>query len=164
MTNHQMRRQDRALNETDTLAVFEEASFMIVSIIDDSQQPYGIPLSFVLIDKTLYLHTTNEGGLKNTCFSTQPTVSATAVLDVEAFFAQGDFSTRYRSAIANGHIRQVTSPTECKQALVALCMKYAPEAKKHIGAALENSIAQTAVWAIDIHTITGKGNLPLAQS
>ena len=107
---------------------------------------------------TLYFHATNEGGHKTVDFRRDDRVCATAVTGVEAFFEDGDFSTSFRSAITFGRVREVVEATEFKHALVDLCMKYVPEAKRSIGKAMEKEGPHTSVWAIDIEEISGKAH------
>ena len=122
-----------------------------------------MPLSFTRTGDVLYFHATNEGGHKLDDFRRDNRVCATAVVDVRAFFANGDFSTRYRSALAFGRVREVMDPGEFKHALVDLCMKYVPEANRGIGRAMETSGPHTSVWAIDIDELTGKAQLACEQ-
>lgn len=156
MTAHPLRRADRASSRDDALAVFDEAAYITVSTVDGDGRPYGVPLSFTRKGDVLYFHATNEGGHKFDDFRRDGRVCATAVVDVHPFFADGDFSTCYRSAIAFGRVREVTDPGEFKHALVDLCMKYVPEAKHGIGHAMEESGPRTSVWAIDVEELTGK--------
>ena len=107
--------------------------------------PYGVPLSFVRRGDTLYFHATNEGGHKTVDFRRDDRVCATAVTGVEAFFEDGDFSTSFRSAITFGRVREVVEATEFKHALVDLCMKYVPEAKRSIGTAMAQEGPHTSV-------------------
>ena len=53
---------------------------------------------------------------------------------------------------------EVVEATEFKHALVDLCMKYVPEAKRSIGKAMEKDGPHTSVWAIDIEEISGKAH------
>ena len=163
MTARPLRRADRATSPDEALGVLDEAPFITVCTTDEDGLPYGVPLSFTRKGTTLYFHATNEGGHKLDDFRRDARVCATAVVDVEAFFEDGDFSTYYRSAIAFGRVREVTDPGEFKHALVDLCMKYVPEAKHGIGHAMELSGPRTSVWAIDIDELTGKAQPRHAQ-
>lgn len=161
MIMHTLRRSDRALTRDEALAVLDEAAYVVVSTVDSDGTPYGVPLSFIRRGDTLYFHATNEGGHKADDFRIDARVCVTAVVDVEAFFAHEEFSTHYRSALVFGRVREVEDASEFKHALVALCMKYLPEAKSGIGTAMHNDEAHTAVWTIDIDELSGKGNLPV---
>lgn len=156
MTSYPMRRADRAASHDEALAILDAAPYLVVATADGDGMPYGVPVSFARTGDTLYFHATNEGGHKTDDFLRDGRVCATAVTDVEAFFADGDFSTSYRSAMAFGRVREVEDPLEFKHALVNLCMKYVPDAKSHIGQAMEHEGPHTSVWAIDIDELTGK--------
>ena len=156
MTNRPMRRADRATTHDETLTVLDAAPFVVISTVDDDGAPYGAPLSFVRRGNVLYVHATDQGGRKVDCFRRDARVCATAVTDVVPFYADGDFSTYYRSAMAFGRMREVPDGPEFKHALVDLCMKYVPQAREHIGEAMRSSQDHTSVWAVDIEELTGK--------
>ncbi len=156
MTRYPLRRSDRALSPNEALAALDAAQFVTVSTVDDDGEPYGVPLSFTRTGDTLYFHAASEGGHKTDNFRRDARACATAVVDVQPFFEDGDFTTSYRSAIARGRIREVEDTVEFKHALVSLCMKYVPEAKHGIGAAMEHEGPNTAVWALDIDELSGK--------
>ena len=157
MSQFPLRRAERALSRDDALAVLDAAPFVTVATVDDDGTPYGVPLSFVRTGNALYFHATNEGGHKAVDFLRDPRVCATAVVGVEPFFEDGDFTTSFQSAMAFGRVREVVDPLEFKHALVNLCMKYVPEAKHGIGQAMDHEGPNTAVWAIDIDELSGKG-------
>ncbi len=159
MTHYEMRRGDRALTEEETYAVLDDSAFITIGTTDADGAPYAVPVSFVRRDNALYIHSTNEGGHKLDNFNRDARVCATAVTDVQAYFAKGHFSTEFRSAMAFGHIREVTDTNELRHAHVDLCMKYVPEAKHEIGQAMEQAFAQMSMWAIDIEEVSGKAHL-----
>lgn len=158
MTLYPLRRAERALSESDTQALLDSAPYISIATVDTDGTPYSLPISFVRMGSTLYFHATNEGGHKFDSFEHDARVCASAVVDVEPRFEDGDFTTSYASALAFGRVREVTDRVEFRHALVALCMKYVPTAKHEIGGAMEREVAHTSVWAIDIDTLTGKAN------
>lgn len=155
MTNYHMRYAKRELPEADAWNIFETAEYCVVSTVDNDGMPYGVPLSFVRREDTLYFHSTNAGGHKLDDFLHDARACATVVVDVEALF-NGDFTTRFGSAMAFGRIRRVEDSAEARKALVALCMKYLPAYRHEIGGALEHDFAKTAVFALEVETLTGK--------
>lgn len=163
MTHRPLRRAERALSREETFAILDNAPFACVSTVDENGAPYGVPLSFVRRGDTLYFHMSNEGGLKVDCFRRNGRACATAVVDVEAFYEDDDFTTAYRSALAFGHMREVTDVGEFKHALVDLCMKYVPAHKHDIGHAIETEGPNAAVWALDIDELSGKARPKPAQ-
>ena len=158
MIDYPLLAKDRELSADEALEVLEAGEFCVVSTVDADGMPYGVPLSYARQGDILYFHAANEGGLKADCFRRDARACATAVVDVEAFFENGDFSTSYRSAIAFGRMRPVDDPIEFKHALVNLCMKYLPAHKHAIGKAMEIEGPHTAVWALDIEKLSGKAN------
>ncbi|MDO5042600.1 MAG: pyridoxamine 5'-phosphate oxidase family protein [Slackia sp.] len=107
---------------------------------------------------TIYFHTTNESGRKLDAFAANDRVCATVVEDVAARFQDAAFTTGFSSAMAFGRIRRVIDPVVVRKALVNLCMKYLPEHKNDIGAAMQADLDATAVWALDIEELSGKRN------
>lgn len=158
MTHRPLRRAERALPRDEALAVLDAAPFAAVATVDANGMPYNVPLSFARRGDTLYFHSTCEESLKADCFRRDARACATAVVDVRAFFEDGDFTTSFRSAIAFGRMREVDDEREFKHALVALCMKYLPERKRDIGRAMEADGPHTAVWALDVDELTGKAH------
>lgn len=158
MTHYEMRYEKRKLPEAEALAKFEDAEFCVVSTVDEDGAPYGFPISHVLIDRTIYIHTTNTFGHKLDDFKHNPRVCVTVAGDARPTYEATFFTTRYESAIAFGTIREVPVGAEFRKALVQLCLKYVPDAQKEIGAAIEREISDTAVWAIDIDEVTGKAS------
>ena len=43
-----------------------------------------------------------------------------------------------------------------RRALAQICLKYCPEHKDKIGAAIDWELPATAIWAIDLNHISGK--------
>lgn len=158
MTRYEMRYEKRKLPESEARAMFEEAEYCIVSTVDDDGMPYGVPISFVLVDHTLYLHSTNTFGHKLDNFNRDSRVCATVVADAKPAYEATFFTTRYESAMIFGTIREVPVGPEYRKGLTQLCLKYVPDAQKEISAAIEREVARTAVWAIDIDEITGKAS------
>lgn len=156
LASYPMRRCERALSYSETCEVLDKASYITIATTNEEGFPYGVPVSFVRRENTLYFHTGDGKSLKADCFKHDSRVSATAVTNIEPFYADGDFSTCFKSAIAFGRVREVQSNIECKRVLVDLCMKYAPTAKQHIGKAMQSNGPDTLIWAIDIEGLTGK--------
>ena len=69
------------------------------------------------------------------------------------------YSTWFQSVIVTGTASEVTDPAEQTQALRALCQKLTPEHMDSFEAAVEKSLAVTAVWRIHMDEVTGKAKL-----
>lgn len=158
LASYPMRRCERALSYHKACEVLGKAPYITIATTNEEGFPYGVPVSFVRRENTLYFHTSSEKSLKADCFKHDNRVSATAVTDIEPFYADGDFSTCFKSAIVFGRVREVKNNIERKRALVDLCMKYVPTAKQHISNVMQSSGPNTLVWAIDIEGVTGKSH------
>lgn len=168
MKRYEMRRATRRMDHADVERLLERGAYCVVSCIDENGLPYGVPLSYAYEARpsspdgsnagTLYFHTAVQGGRKMDAFLSDGRVSATIVEDVAARFENASFTTGFSSVMASGRIRRVTDPVAARKALVSLCMKYLPEHKRDIGAAMQADFETTAVWALDIDEISGKCN------
>ncbi|MGI6106180.1 MAG: pyridoxamine 5'-phosphate oxidase family protein [Raoultibacter sp.] len=158
MTHYEMRRNDRQLSADEARDILSEAQYCTISSVDADGAPYGVPISFALVNETLYVHSTNDHGHKLDNFSRDARVCVSAVTSTQPAYVNSYFTTRYESAIAFGHIRKLEHGTEFRRALVALCMKYLPEHAKDIGPAIDAALSKTEVWAIDIEEISGKAS------
>lgn len=130
MTHYKMRYADRKMDEDAARDVLDAGDFCVVSTVDTDGAPYGVPLSYVRVGDALYLHSAIEAGHKLDNFAHDARVFVTVVRNGGAFFQDTFFSTRYESVMAVGHIARVTDGKEVRRALVALCMKYVPQAKR----------------------------------
>lgn len=168
MKQYEMRRATRSMNEAEIQNLLEHGAYCVVSCIDANGLPYGVPLSYVYAAPcsalcepgagALYFHTTDQGGRKMDAFLSNGHASITIVENVAARFENASFTTGFSSVMASGRIRRITDPAVARKALVNLCMKYLPEHKRDIGAAMQADFATTAVWALDIDEIRGKRN------
>lgn len=148
-----MRRVDRQMEDKQALELLLKGEYGILATVDSHQQPYGIPLNYVLIDNSLYFHCAVEGHkLQNVgenskgCF----TVVASAQLLPEAF------STAYESIIAFGEVSVIKDDEEKTMVLRELVKKYSgdfiPEGDHYIERAKHNTIALKMI----IQSFTGK--------
>lgn len=163
MKHYEMRRETRRMDRSAVEKLLERGAYCVVACADIDGRPYGVPLSYVYAADsgslgTLYFHTTDQGGRKMDAFLAHDRVCATVVEDVAARFENASFTTGFSSAMAFGRIRRVEDPVAVRRALVDLCMKYLPEHKHDIGAAMQADLNATAVWALDIEEMSGKQN------
>ena len=57
-----MRRSDRQLTDEETLQLFRDAEYGVMSVTDENNMPYGVPMSFALSDNVIYFHCSAVGG------------------------------------------------------------------------------------------------------
>lgn len=151
-----MRRSDRARDREFSLVLIDRCTHGVMALSTGEAVPYCLPLSFVRVGDELYFHCAREGR-KIDLMRRFPQVCVTFVgEDRPAFVAPAEYTTWFQSAIVTGTASEVNDPDEKTQALRALCQKVTPEHMDGFGAAIEKSLAVTAVWKVHMEEITGK--------
>lgn len=120
--------------------------------------PYVIPVNFVVLDNTVYIHCAREGR-KLDCLRQHPGVgfSVHEILGIDRERA----TTFYTSLYGEGHASLVEDREEKQTALAALAEKYRSRCTLPVPDAM---LEQTAVIRIDIVSLTGKQHLPSRQA
>lgn len=154
-----MRRNDRAQGRDFSLALIDRCTHGVMALSTGEAVPYCLPLSFVRVGDELYFHCAREGR-KVDLLRRFPQVCVTFVgNDQPAFVPPAMYTTYFQSAIVTGTACEITDPSEKTEALRALCQKVTPEHMEGFAAAMEKSLAVTAVWKIHIEEIAGKAKL-----
>lgn len=150
--NHLMRRPERGISENEARQLLEESEYGILSTCGADGQPYGLPLSYCVIDNAIYFHCA-QAGHKIENLAADSRVSFCVVGKTEVL--PESFSTRYESVIVFGRAVEVLD-AEKQQALEGLLRKYsAPfltEGRAYVAAKWE----KTKVICIRIDKISGK--------
>jgi len=148
----ELRRTDRAISEEEARTLLENAEYGVLSVSSYKGEPYGVPLSFCIIDNCIYFHSAIEGQ-KIDCIEQNKSVSFCVV--GKTGILPGKFSTLYESVIVSGEATEVFNETK-RVALEGLVRKYSPnfmnKGLKYIDASKE----KTRVFKIDIKKLTGK--------
>jgi len=147
-----LRRKERGVQETAAGELLQRGEYGVLSTCDGDGQPYGVPLSYCVMNGAVYFHCAVEGHkLENIAANSK--VSFCVVGRTELLPEQ--FATRYESVIVSGSASEVFSE-EKQQALEGLVDKYSaayrPEGMKYIDALT----ARTRVYRIGIDSICGK--------
>lgn len=154
-----MRRNDRAQDRDFSLALIDRCTHGVMALSTGERTPYCLPLSFIRTGEDLYFHCAREGrkiDLLRRC----PQVCITFIGDDRPAFVPPDmYTTYFQSAIVTGTASEVTDSGEKTEALRTLCQKIAPDHMDSFGAAIEKSLAVTAVWKVHMEQITGKAKL-----
>ena len=154
-----MRRSDRARDRDFSLALIDRCTHGVMALSTGEEVPYCLPLSLVRVGDDLYFHCAHQGR-KIDLLRRFPQVCVTFVgEDRPAFEAPAEYTTYFQSAIVTGTAGEVTDPGEKIEALRALCQKVTPEHMDGFDAAIEKSLAVTAVWKVHMEEITGKAKL-----
>lgn len=150
-----MRRADRQLTDTETIRLFQTAEYGVLSLIDENNMPYGVPMSFALCGNAIYFHCSAAGGKKVSSIRHCRNASFT-VVDRTQLLPQ-KFATLYMSAIAYGTIDIVQDETEKRKGIEAILHKYSPDFIEKGMNCIDNAIDKIYVLKFEIERITGKG-------
>jgi nitroimidazol reductase NimA-like FMN-containing flavoprotein (pyridoxamine 5'-phosphate oxidase superfamily) len=149
-----IRRKDRALTEDEALAVLDKCEYGVFSMVNEENEPYAVPISYVVMSGAVYVHCAAAGEKIDT-LNANASVCFTVVGNTEPVY-DGSFSTYYESCIVFGKARLVTDDAEKRDSLMLLAEKYLPGHMEKSEGYITKSWNRTAVYAIDIEQMTGK--------
>lgn len=150
--HHELRRTERGITETEARELLERGEYGILSTCGPDGRPYGIPLSYCVMNDAIYFHCAVEGHkLEN--IAAESRVSFCVVGNTEVLPDQ--FATRYESAIISGRAAEVFDEEKLR-ALEGLLEKYSAEYRLQGLNYIEAQGLQTRVFRIDIEAICGK--------
>ncbi len=148
----ELRRKDRAIPEEEAIAILHKAEYGVLSSVTADGKPYGVPLSFCLIDRCLYFHCAVEGqNIDN--IRQNNSVSFCAVQNTEVL--PDKFATKYESVIVAGEVEEVFDLNK-QIALEGLLHKYSSEFFDKGLKYIEGLKEKTRVFKIAIAELTGK--------
>lgn len=151
-----MRRAKRKLSEQQALEIVLTTDHAVLSTADAAGVPYGVPITPVYDAGKLYFHCLSlPGGRKTDNLLANACVSVCFIRKQTTL--QEDFSVDYESAIVSGRACRVLDAEEWRHALLALCRRHCPSrTESEVLAEIRKHAAATAVWRIDIESISGK--------
>ncbi|MDF2569190.1 MAG: hypothetical protein K0R55_794 [Sporomusa sp.] len=147
-----MRRIDRQVTNDETIKILEKCEYGVLSMVNQDNYPYGVPISYVYKDGCIYFHSAVEG-YKLDNIAANSKVSFCVVGRKKSLPEK--FTTSYESVIAFGEASQV-SGQEKRDALLALIAKYAPEHMEKGKEYIHASEDKTIVVKIAVNHMTGK--------
>ena len=151
----EMRRKDRQVENDIGIKLLEECDYGVLSVLGDSDYPYGVPMNFAYEDGFIYLHGFLDGH-KIDSIKKHPKVCFTVVGATEVLPDQ--VSTNYTSVIVFGKAEVVESPNADvrKMAFNALMNKYVPGEKERTDAYIHEQAKNTNAIKIYIEHISSK--------
>lgn len=147
-----MRRIERQMNEKEAFELLKKSEYGILSTCGADNEPYGIPLSYVVIDKNIYFHCAGVG-TKLDNISVNDKVSFTVVGKTEVL--QKEFSIEYESVIAFGRAI-ILKEEEKYEPLMEFIRKYSPEFIEEGQLYIDRSKGKTTLIKIEIYSFSGK--------
>lgn len=148
----EMRKIKRAISPKEAWNLLTNAEYGILSTAGADGIPYGIPLSFCVIEEHIYFHCALEGRKIDNIYRNSH-VSFCAVGKRKVLPEQ--FSTLYESVIVSGTAKEVKGE-EKQMALEGLLKKYSPDFLKEGKEYIESMNDITKVFGIRIEHISGK--------
>lgn len=170
-----MRRKDREMSREFGIEVIDRADYGVVSMIDEDNEPYGIPLSIVRDGNNLYFHSALDGK-KVKVFEKNSKVSVTFVgqVKVPEIFSKEEldemsqdksmagaliskvFTTEYESAIVKGKVKLVEDAEEKLKSIKLICEKYTPTKMNYFNLAIESGLQIVNIYKIEIDEVKAK--------
>lgn len=147
-----MRKSHMKMNEKDMMKILKEGEYGIVSTVGKDGYPYGFPMSYILMDGSIYFHCGIVGHkIDNINYSNK--VSFTVVGKTELLPEILD--TNYESIVLFGRARKVEGEEKIR-ALEEIVDKYAKGFMLKGKASIDDEKDITLVIKIEIEDITGK--------
>lgn len=155
-----MRRKRQQLPEEETIYLLRHATSGVLSLLDESGYPYGVPISYVYDDNKLYFHSALNGH-KIDAIRHSDKASFTIICKDEVH--PETFTTYFRSVICFGHLRIIDDATEKLNALYLLGKRYNPNDEQALDTEIQSSINRVAVIEFSIEHLTGKEAIELTR-
>ncbi len=149
-----MRNKKRKTTTDEAYSLLKSSEYGILSTVNSTNSAYGVPMSFAVIDNTIYFHCAMEGE-KLDNISLNPQVCFTVVGKTELIPEK--FTTKYESVICTG-VATVITGQEKANGLLALIKKYSPDYLESAQLYIEKAAAKTTVFKLEIEKITGKAS------
>lgn len=147
-----MRKINRQMSDFEALELLNKGEYGILSTCGKDNQPYGVPLSYVVIDKKIYIHGAGVGA-KLDNISENDKVSFTVVGKTKVL--ENQFSTEYESIIAFGRAI-ILKEEEKYEPLMEFIRKYSPEFMEEGQKYIDRAKKETTLIKIEIYSFTGK--------
>lgn len=147
-----IRRSDRKIPLQEAEAILDHGEYGVLSTVGSDGQPYGVPLSYVHMNNSIYFHCAVTGG-KLDNIEQNAKVSFCVVGNTKIL--PDKFATEYESTVVFGVASEVRE-TERHNALLWLLEKYCPDFVAEGKQYIEQKGKDTKVFKIQIHHISGK--------
>lgn len=148
----EMRRKDRQLNNDEAQNILQNNTYGILSTVSQDGYPYGVPISYVFSNNSIYIHSAMKGHKLDNIFYNNK-VSFTVV--GKTCLLPEQFSTNFESVIVFGKAIEVFDE-EKYNALLKFIDKYSPNFIEQGKEYIDKAGKATRAIKIEIDHITGK--------
>ena len=149
----EMRRGRQALSGPETLEILERNTSGTLAVLGDGGYPYAVPLSYVYYGGRLYFHCARSGHKLDAVRACDK--ASFCVIDRDEVLPE-KFTTKYRSAIVFGRVREITEPAEIEGIMRALAGKYSPREGEEAFQHEMRTSGTLCVLALEIEHLSGK--------
>lgn len=154
----EMRRKIQQLPQAEAEEILRAGSSGVLALAGEEGYPYALPISYVYHGGRLYFHCAPAGHKLN-AIARCPKASFCVIAQDDVVPAL--YTTRYRSVIAFGTIRQLEDEQAIIAALDVLGRKYAPDLDP--SAEIAGSLHRVCVLEMTIDYLTGKEGIELTR-
>lgn len=148
----EMRRKDRELGNDDIIEILKNNEYGILSTISENGYPYGVPLSYIYMNDSIYFHSALDGHkLDNIKISDKVSFCVVG----ETSVVPDEFTTNYESVIIFGKAKEIFDD-EKTSVLLEILKKYSKEYIEKGTIYIEKAGQRTKVFKININHISGK--------
>jgi nitroimidazol reductase NimA-like FMN-containing flavoprotein (pyridoxamine 5'-phosphate oxidase superfamily) len=149
---HKLRRTERGITELEARDLLERCEYGTLSTCSSDGQPYGIPLSYCVLDNAIYFHCAVEGHkLDNLAADNRVSFCVVGVTEV----LPDQFATRYESVVVTGRATEANGE-EKQLALEGLLAKYSNGFRAEGLEYIKAMEARTRVFRVTIDELCGK--------
>lgn len=150
----EMRRKDRELSEQEAMEILLQGEYGVLATMGQ-EYPYAVPVNYVVLDHTIYIHGTCAAGQKSENMNHNSHVCFNVVGKTEVLPSQ--FSERYESVVVLGTAALADDAMK-EKVLEAFIDKYSPEYKESGMNYIQAAKAKVSVYGIRIEWLTGKAH------
>lgn len=140
--------------------MLERSTHGVLALNGDDGTPYAVPLSYVYQDGAVIFHCAKEGYKLE--LLAKDSRASFAVVDADDIVG-AEYTSYYRSVIAQGRVTVVTDDNQRLEALRALADKYSPEVPAPQREEKVLSCTRALILALSVEHLTGKQAIELVK-
>lgn len=146
-----VRDTDKQVTYDEAMSILKAAEYGVLSTVDKTGQPYGVPLNYIVLAEDIYLHCALEGHkLDNISQNSQVCFTVVGYSEI----VPSSFTAKYESVVVFGKARLADEPEKIKM-LTELVKKYSPKFQDKGMKVIDAFKDKCAVIKIKIEDITG---------
>lgn len=157
----EMRRKRQLLSEKEAIAMLENGTSGVLSLLGDDEYPYAVPLSYVYTDNKIFFHSAKTGHKIDAIRKCNK--ASFCVIDQDNIVPE-EYTTYFRSVIVFGKIRILSDENELREAIEKLAIKYHPKdnvANRNKGIFKELNLLY--MIELSVEHMTGKEAIEIVQ-